>query len=309
MDVFLVAKQVLVLFLLMGVGAVCRRTRLLTEAAVRGIVNVLVVIVTPALIVDCFRRPYDTSMMKGLFVAFAAAVSVHLLAMALAKLLVRHPQEDGKRVLLLSAVFSNAGFMGIPLEQALLGEKGVFYGSVYVAVFNLFIWSWGLSTMQKSASRRFSWRALVNPGTIGLVCGLVVFVGGMRVAEPIRVPISMLADLNTPLAMIVIGFYLAGAKLKTVLASPAAYIASALRLVVLPLMVTGVLFPFRAMLDSTLLLAMVVPVAAPVAAMVTMFAAQHGRDVDMSVGMVSGTTLLSAMTMPLVIAFASAVLR
>ena len=45
-----------------------------------------------------------------------------------------------------------------------------------------------------------------------------------------------------------------------------------------------------------------------VAAMVSMFASKFSRDVDLSVGLVSGTTLLSILTMPPVIAFAMEVL-
>jgi predicted permease len=57
-----------------------------------------------------------------------------------------------------------------------------------------------------------------------------------------------------------------------------------------------------------MMLALVVAASAPVAAMVSMFAAKFGRDVDLSVGLVSGTTLLSVFTMPPVIALAMEVL-
>ena len=72
-DLALVATQVGVLFALMAVGAVCRRTRLLDDAAVRGIVNVLVLVVTPALIVHCFQRDFDPSKLAALGTAFGIA--------------------------------------------------------------------------------------------------------------------------------------------------------------------------------------------------------------------------------------------
>ena len=61
-------------------------------------------------------------------------------------------------------------------------------------------------------------------------------------------------------------------------------------------------------LDRSMMLALVVSSAAPTAALTSMFAARYGSDVDMSVGMVSGTTLVSIVTMPPVIAFAMSVL-
>ena len=142
-----VAAQVGVLFALMAVGAVCRRVRLVDEASVKGIVNVLLLVVTPSLIVDSFQRPFDSSMMHGFFWAFAIASFAHFAVILLARLFSRG-DDKSRPVLRLAMVFSNAGFMGIPLEQAILGAEGVFYGIVYVVVFNFFMWSWGLYEMR-----------------------------------------------------------------------------------------------------------------------------------------------------------------
>ena len=136
-----VAVQVGVLFALMAVGAVCRRVRLVDETSVKGIVNVLLLVVTPSLIIDSFQRPFDSSMMHGFFWAFAIASLAHVAVILLARLFSRG-DDKSRPVLRLAMVFSNAGFMGIPLEQAVLGAEGVFYGIVYVVMFNVFMWSW-----------------------------------------------------------------------------------------------------------------------------------------------------------------------
>ena len=305
-EVLTVARQVAVLFALMGVGAACRKARLLDDVAVKGFVDVLILVVTPCLIVTCFDRPFDPSMLLGLGVAFGVALAAHFATMLLARLAVRHPAEDTRCVLKVAAVFSNAGFMGIPLEQAILGDEGVFYGIVYVVVFNLLMWSWGLAVMKGRAS--LNRMVFVNPGTVGIVMGLTVFLLPWRLPDVVREPVSMLAALNTPVAMLVIGYYLAGARLGKVLRTPAAHVAALLRLVVVPLLVLAALYPLRGALDRTMMLAAVIPAAAPVGAMVTMFASKYRRDVDMSVGMVSGTTLLSIVTMPPVIALAMTLL-
>jgi len=321
----IVASQVAILFLLMGVGVALRRWKLLTEAAVDGLVNLLILIVTPCLIVDVFQRPFDPSMLKGLGLAFAIAVLAHVAVIGLATLLVRHRNEDIRRPLLLAAVFSNAGFMGIPVEQAVLGDVGVFYGAVYIAVFNLMIWSWGYGIMRKemritnergeeyhmSAIRRPSlvvWHVLVNPGTIGLALGLPFFLLSVKLPAIVATPIHLMAGLNTPLAMIVIGYCLFGAKLGKVVRLPAVYVAVGIRLLAYPLLLIAVLYPFRHFLDRNMMLALTVSASAPVAAMVSMFATKFGRDVDVAVAVVSGTTLLSILTMPAVIAFAMSVL-
>ena len=316
-----VATQVGVLFALMAVGAVCRRVRLVDETSVKGIVNVLLLVVTPSLIIDSFQRPFDSSMMHGFFWAFAIASLAHVAIILLARLFSRG-DDKSRPVLRLAMVFSNAGFMGIPLEQAILGAEGVFYGIVYVVVFNFFMWSWGLYEMRgqvplsNSNSRlqlsKERWRSLrpmiVNPGTVGLAIGLPLFFASVSLPAILKTPISLLAGLNTPLAMLVIGFYLAGADFRRVVRMPSAYLAAAVRLIAYPLAMVAILFPLRAHFPREMMLALVTAASAPVAAMVSMFASKFERDVDLSVGLVSGTTLLSILTMPPVIAFAMEVL-
>lgn len=303
-----VAAQVGVLFALMAVGAVCRRVRLVDEASVKGIVNVLLLVVTPCLIIDSFQRPFDSSMMHGFFWAFAIAVSAHVAIILFARLFSRG-DDRSRPVLRLAMVFSNAGFMGIPLEQAILGAEGVFYGIVYVVVFNFFMWSWGLYEMRGEGD---GWRSLrpmiVNPGTVGIAIGLPLFFASVSLPAILKTPISLLAGLNTPLAMLVIGFYLAGANFRRVISMPSAYLAAAVRLLVYPLAMVALLFPLRTHFPREMMLALVTAASAPVAAMVSMFASKFSRDVDLSVGLVSGTTLLSIITMPPVIALAMEVL-
>ena len=321
-NLLIVAQQVAILFVLMGFGAVMRKAGFFRENAMDGLVNVLILVVTPCLIVDVFQRPFDPSMLKGLGIAFAVAAFAHVALIWLSGAVVRHRDENVRRPLRLAAVFSNAGFMGIPLEQAILGDEGVFYGIVYVVVFNLFIWSWGLRTMRNDDrgtgnggggrknphSPFFNLHSVVNPGTVGIALGLPLFFLSVKLPAVAGAPIRHMANLNTPLAMIVIGYALAGAEFGKVMRTGAVYVATAVRLVVCPLLVVAALYPFRHTLDRSMMLAMTVAASAPVAAMVSMFAAKYRRDLDVSVAVVSGSTLLSIVTMPVVIAFAMAVL-
>ena len=309
----IVAQQVAVLFVLMGFGAVMRKAGFFKENAIDGIVNVLILVVTPCLIVDVFQRPFDPSKLKGLGYAFALAVLIHVVLIVLSKFVVRHRDENVRRPLRLAAVFSNAGFMGIPLEQAILGDAGVFYGVVYIVVFNLFMWSWGYGVMQDSSALSTRHQALsakmwVNPGTVGLALGAPFFFLSVKLPTIIGMPIHHMANLNTPLAMIVIGYALAGAEFGKVLRTGAVYVATVARLVACPLLAIAALYPLRQTLDRNMMLATVIAASAPVAAMVSMFANKFNRDVDVSVAVVSGTTLLSILTMPVVIAFAMGIL-
>lgn len=301
-SLLIVAQQVGVLFMLMGIGFVCNRTKLLTEVSVKGMVNVLILIVTPCLIVHSFQaHAFKPDLLVGLGWAFAFSVLSPVLGMLAAALCIRRADVSQRSVLKTSIVFSNAGFMGIPLEYALLGEDGVFYGVAYVVVFNLLFWSWGLVTFCGSLKDVRARTLFLNPGSIGVAIGLPFFLLSLKLPACVGKPVEMMANLNTPLAMIIIGFNLANAKFGAVLRLPKAYVVGFLRLVALPALFLAAVYGLHRAgiaFDSKMAVAITIAASAPVAALTSMFAVRYERDVSLSVGLVSGTTLLSILTMP-----------
>lgn len=313
MDDFLtVAGQVGILFALMSAGWACRRAKILDESAVRGLVALLVVVVTPALIIDAFQRPFDLAMLRGLGFAAAAAAASYIVTIPVAIACIRHSRPDTAAVLRVGAVFSNAGFMGIPLDQALFGSIGVFYGTVYIGVFNVFIWAWGASTIRRHSSGQRDdpiWKSLLlNPGTIGLAIALPLYFGSCRLPVVVHGALGHLSALNTPLAMLVIGYHLGGARFGKFVRDIRAWAAVVFRLAVFPVMTLGALYWCARLwsMPREMCVVVVVSAAAPTAALTSMLAARYNADVDISVGMVSVTTLLSMFTLPLIIALAMA---
>ncbi len=303
----IVARQVFILFLLMGVGALCHRTRLLSREAIKGLTELLVLVVTPALIVHVFQRPFDPTMLTGLEWAVAASFAAHAVGSLVAFLCIRGRNVSQRGVLRFAVIFSNAGFMGLPLEYALLGPRGVFFGAVYVVVFNLVCWSWGVMVMRGELKGIGLRALLVNPGSVGVALGLPFFLFSVKLPEVLAQPLEMVSDLNTPLAMIMIGWYLADAEFGPVMRCASAYLAGVLRLVVVPvLMVMGLwsLCRLGFTLDPTMCAAISTAAAAPVGALTTVIAARQDQDVSLSTGVVSGTTLVSMFTMPPVVGFA-----
>ena len=298
----LTSRQVGVLFVLIAVGYACRKTGFLSGEFVKGCVNLLLLIVTPCLIVHVFQRPFTHDALANLGFALATAFAAHLIGIAFAEACFRKADESRRGVLKFATAFSNAGFMGIPLEYALLGPDGAFYGTVYVVVFNLMCWTYGLKTMcghSRDASRRI---LFVNPGTVGIALGLPLFITSTTLPDVIHEPVRYISELNTPLAMIVIGFYLADARFAAFFRCAPALAAAALRLLVIPAIVlAGLVAAKGARLDPAMAVALTASASAPVAAMNTMFAAKYGRDVDVSVGLVAVTTILSIVTMPILV--------
>ena len=305
-----VAKQVGILFILMSVGFVCSKRKLVDDRAIKGIVEILVVFVTPCLIVNAFRRPFEPHLLDGLGWALGGAVISHALGILCAHL-IRTKDKAKESVLRFGIIFSNAGFMGIPLEQAILGNDGVFFGAVYVALFNFLCWSYGLIVMCGSLKDLKIASLAINPGTVGIAAGLPFFLFSWSLPSVLDVPMKMIADLNTPLAMIVVGYYLARADFSSVIKSRQAYFATFLRLIAIPLSVLFVFFALKTVfsLNGTMVTSIVIAASAPIAALTSMLATRYDRDISLSVGLVAGTTLLSILTMPPIIGLAITVFR
>ncbi len=304
----LVSKQVGVLFVLMVVGFLCNRRKLLNAVAIKGVTELLVLIVTPCVIVHSFiQQKFAPSLLGDLGWALAMSAFAHVVGAAIAFLCLhdRNPNRGG--VLRFAVIFSNAGFMGIPLEYALLGADGVFFGAMYVVVFNLVCWSLGVAVMCRGM-KNVGLRALfVNAGTVGVALGLPFFLFSFKLPEVVGRPVAMLADLNTPLAMIMVGWYLAETDFRPVLRCGAAYGVAALRLVAVPLVVIAAFVGLRACvptLNPVMAVAISTAAAAPTAALTTVIAARYDKDVSTATSLVSGTTLLSILTMPPIVGFA-----
>ena len=142
----------------------------------------------------------------------------------------------------------------------------------------------------------------LNPGIIGTVLGLVFFLFSINLPNLILTPIGYLADLNTPLPMIIIGYYLAHSNLKRAFTSLSSYISMSLRLVIIPLLTLLCLYSLN--VKGDLLVSLVISASAPVAAIATMFSAKFNRDIELSVSLVSASSILSIVTMPIIVGFA-----
>ncbi|MGI6264172.1 MAG: AEC family transporter [Acutalibacteraceae bacterium] len=297
-----VAQQVAILFILIALGFICGKTGILTQTVSKHASDLVLLFVTPCVIIHSFQRPFDVKMLKMLGLACLLAFLIHAGAIGLTHLLLHDPDKRRQRVLHVGTVLSNAGFMALPLQQALLGDDGVFFGAAYIAMFNLVLWSYGLLEMSGDRRALSPRKLLINPGVIGLVIGGALFLCSVTLPEILAAPIAHLAAMNTPLPMLIIGFYLSQSNLKAALRDWRGYLAIALRLVVVPLAALGIMWLCG--VRGALLVSMVVASSAPVAAATTMFAAKFDGDASLSVNMVSLSTLLSILTMPLVVGLA-----
>ena len=295
----MIAQQVLVLFVLIAVGFICGKKGILTDSSSKHITDIVLYVVTPCVMITAFQREFSFELLGKILIATLCASLIIAGSILVAKLLFRDKDESRKKVLQFSVIFSNCGFMSLPLQKAILGDDGWFYGSIFVAVFNIFVWTYGLVSMSGDKKQLSIKKLAFNPGIVGVLIALILFVCKINLPYIISQPIEYLSDLNTPLPMLVIGFYLSQANFKKAFTDLGTYAAMAVRLAALPLPQQYV----AVRIDKTIIVAFIIASSAPTAATTTMFAAKYNRDVELSVSTVTATTLVSIVTMPLVVAF------
>lgn len=297
-----VLTQVIILLILILVGFILTKRTIITETGAKSMTDIALYLATPCVIIKSFIRKYDSSLIKGLILSLVIALLSHILFILLSRLLFKSCEEEQKRVLQFGIIFSNCGFMALPLQQALLGDLGVFYGSSYIAVFNLFTWSYGILLMSGDKKYLSPKKLVVSPGIIGLTVGLLIFLFSIPLPKVISEPISYMASLNTPLPMIIIGFHLANSDFLEGLKNLNCIFAIFTRLFAFPLL--ALIFMYLCGVRGTLLVSSLICCSAPAAAINTMFSAKFSCDTSLSVNLVSVSTVLSLISMPILITLA-----
>ena len=300
-----VFQQIVILFIMIAVGYVCSRRGILSPSTIKELSKFIIYVVTPCIVVESFHRPFDSSMLHKIGIVCAAAVGAHLLNIILSRALIRDKEQNRRVVYQFATIFSNCGFMGLPLQHAILGSDGVFYGAIFIAVFNVFTWTYGFILMGSQGQKVEVRKLLFNPGILGVTAGFIIFITSFQIPHLFLVPIKSFAALNTPLPMVVVGYYLSQITSLKVLKDKNLIITTTVKLLASPLLV---LFMFYLMgIRGLLLTSIVISASAPSAANTVMFSVLFDRDTKLAVTLVSLSTLLSLFTMPLVISLAMAI--
>lgn len=286
------------MLILILVGALLSRKKIITEKGTKDISGILLNVVTPCVLVKAYQIDYNKELVSELLLAFGISVLIHVVFIVAAHLIWRFEKDKNKlKAEVFTTIYSNCGFMGIPLLAATMGDKGVLFGSTYLAMFNVIVWTHGLY-LYGGDIKLLSVKNLVkNPGVVGVVVALVLFFAKIKLSGIVMDVVGYFAALNTPLAMLLLGTYLAQSDLKKALVQPGIYVVAFLRLVAFPV---AVVLLFKVLgVDKFIATTLTLSAACPAAAISAMFAEKFDYDTGYPSQIVSVTTLLSLATLPL----------
>ena len=301
-----VLTQVLILLILISVGFVLTKRKLLNDHSAKGITNLVLYVVSPCVIVDCFAKyEYSKEALKSLITGFIIVVLLHVIFIVISFVFLRDKDISTSRVIRFGAIFSNCGFMSLPLQQAILGETGLFLGAIYVAAFNLITWTFGLWLMSGDKKQLSIKKLIFNPGIIGFAVGLILFLFSIKLPNIVMKPIGYFAALNTPLPMLLIGCYLANSKFLDAIKNKKCMLTVAFKLLIIP--TAGLSAMYLCGVRGDMLIAMTIASSAPVATITTMFSEKFNCNTGLSASAASISTVLSLITMPIIITIAQTI--
>ena len=296
-------KQVSILFILIAVGFTFAKIGIIRDEAIKGITNILLYIAAPCIMIQACQREFDPAMMKS-FILVILFGFITIGISFLLSLLVRDEDKGRVSVYRFSIMFTNCAFMCYPVQTTILGLEGLFFGNAYNIVFTVLVWTIGIVMMSHDKSQMSVKNIVKNPGLIGVVIGLSLFLTSTILPDIIETPVEYCASIQTPLAMFITGYHLSKARLGETLKRYQTWLVVVIKLFIVPI----IAIPVGLMLglDYVPFMSAMISAAAPAATMCTIFAVQFDQNAETAVSIMTVTTVLSILTMPLTMAFVQA---
>lgn len=303
-NVMIAAKQVCILYMLALIGVVADKIKIFTEDTAKRCTDLLFYIITPGVIINSFfTTEFSKESATNLLISVGCGFLIHFVGIAITAPFFKKGNIDENVVYKYGSIYGNVGYLTLPLTNAVLGSEGVFYCAGVVMAFNVMSFTHGIVLMD-TESKKFELKKLfLNPGVIGVVIGLPFYLFNIDLPEIITAPVAYVDAMQTPVAMIIFGTYLANSDLKSIFKNKKIFLTALIKLILLP----AVMFLIYKLigLTGTLICALMISSCAPSANNTVMFSAKYGKDTGIASQTVSVVSFLSIITMPLIIAFVS----
>lgn len=301
-DLLTVGGSVLTLLIMMAVGFILGKMKIIAGQTLTQMSNVLLCVVAPAIMIDTFQNESrDAAAVRGLLVSAAVLVGVYVVQGLLMAAFFRRADQESRGVSRFASIYGNVGFMGVPLIQSVLGSAGMATTVISLGVFNVGIWTHGMWLIG-GKSRMSAKKVLLNPGVIGIVIAVALYGVGLHLPAPMASAVGYIGSMNTPLAMVIIGAQMSAVDIPRLFRDTRLYGVAAVKLLLIPALVMLVLLPFR--LDPVTYVAVVILAGCPVAGATSLMCQIAGKDTSYGAKLVTFSTILSVVTLPVVAAVA-----
>lgn len=295
-----IVGQISVMCVLMAIGLLVYRKKLIDEVGSKQLSNLLIWIINPLVMITRYQIEFSLEKLQQLGLSFLVSFSSMIIGFIIGRVVFKKDQSIER----FAVGFANAGFIGIPLVTSILGINSIFLLSAYLVGFGILSYTYGIYIVSGDKNSINIKNILLNPCIIAVEIGLIIFISPIKLPSVIYNSFNMISDLNTPVAMIILGTYIAKSKFISLFTDMYAYFVCFIKLIVIP-MVILLIFKFLPESINEIKKVVLIAMSTPVGVTVPMFSQIYGGDYEYGARLVGLSTILSLFTIPIIIYLSS----
>ena len=294
MNITTIVTQMIILLLILIVGIAGAKKNVFNDEVNVYASNILLRIGIPGLIISSVKNgsPFTGSELFHVLVIFSIFT---IFTGIVSKIIVEVLRiKENKALWQFMILFTNAGFMGLPAIQAILGDQAMLYGALFLLPLNCLMYGYGESLFRKGG---FSFKKFMNGPMIASVVALILCIFNVKLPYILGQTCTYVGNVTTPLSMMVIGAGLVKMDIKELL-DLKLWGFTLFKMVLLPLfyMFSLSLFHIDPLIENTLVLIMCMPVASNS----SVYALMYGEDATLASKAIFMTSVACVVTIPLV---------
>lgn len=296
----------LLLFLCMLIGYLLNKTKRLPSNAAIALSKLETYVLVPALIINTFMQYCTVDSLKENATSLGFSVLLVACGVGLAYLLSGFFVKSGysKNMYKYAFAFGNYIFMGNAVVPALFGQQALYQYLLFTLPLYIVGYTWGVAIMipKQAGVKHSAFKSLLNPVVIAIVVGMALGLLDLGRYLPafFTGAVSKLSACMGPVAMLLTGFVVGDYPIGAILKNKKVYVATLLRLFVIPAAYIALLWVLGA--DRQVMLLSLFSYAMPLGLNTVIFPATYGGETSTGAAMATISHPLSVVTIPLVYA-------
>lgn len=232
-------SPMLMMFACMIIGFVLNKKKLCPDNTASVLSKLEANVFAPALIISSFSRYCTIDSMSNQYLLILYCLLILAIAMSIAYALSPVFTKKGynRNVYRYALTFGNFGFMGNAIVPAIMGDAALYEYMLFTLPLNVMVYTWGIASLIPKNERTHNpLKNLLNPSMFAVIIGIALGLTGRSKYIPsfLDSTLSSLGNCMGPVAMLLTGFLIGQYPIQKLLTDKKVYIASFLRLIVLP---------------------------------------------------------------------------
>ena len=294
-----VLNQQLVLLLLVLVGLIVKKLRILNRESEKAVSSLLVNVLLPCNIIQSFLGEITISaeFVKSCILAILIAACIQIVSVFAGKLLFHRFPQEKQAILRYGLICSNSSFVGMPIAETLYGSLGVLYTSLFQIPIRFTMWTAGLSLFTNVNKKDAFKKLATHPCIVSIFIGIVLMLTRAELPKFLGDTVYSISKTTVPISMITVGSIMADADVKSLFSKSILYY-TAVRLIAFPLLVYGALKLLHT--EALLVNISVIMTAMPAGASTSILAEKYDGDAQYAAQLTFVSTLCSIVTIPVI---------